>query len=722
MIKFAELKKVFNDKAKSGDPDYILAAEIFNKTNSFLSVNQLAIYRGSMESFADIPQMNRNGRDDKIDFDQIDNLLVACKVPASTRVSTAIEVVRILNGANENYVPFIDRMEQAANSKNLISMARIYGQQTASMLDTDATKSIESFGEYTDRVAADSRLNIALTIMKTHKSLMDRVLARRPEEDPVVTIKMPAPEYYNLEISQSSPSSVRNATSSRSPLITLYRNPSPVDTTPKQFVPLKANDTGSVPWMMSSGTALVTGVLANIYDLATNSNDVSTQHIDFTDLISDGGCVSSIIVQCTHNNAGTIVTELYAINTQYHRDAQYVTMPNVNDSGERGVNINQMQFPLEAGQLMTNGTASSLLTNYTSGNVINLIVNFNSVMNIKTGDIQGNGAVNAALVNNVGGTIPGTLTTDFAMMSFSVVGYSPMLWYSEENLRKTTAAFRVNYKQQQFLIPVGRTCITDYSLTGQEIGEDVLNTTAQGLNLGNDIRGLNIVTNTLTNVSQRLTFEAANPNIDWYHSVAQDYAAGTLSLPYVSTDTLNISQALVMRETEKLSDLHNYVTNRLLGLIADAHNKSLYTLNLEPGEKPVYKIICDTVVKDLLLRITNYYSSLNDKADLGEGADYSFDLPNGARCDVISTTFETMENQMIIIPVRDAKPDDVTSFGTILDRGTYTAQYTPVNNGAANRRIITNSREIVFPTNVLGFVITVTGIDSTLALTIDGQL
>jgi hypothetical protein len=161
------------------------------------------------------------------------------------------------------------------------------------------------------------------------------------------------------------------------------------------------------------------------------------------------------------------------------------------------------------------------------------------------------------------------------------------------------------------------------------------------------------------------------------------------------------------------------VTSRILALIADGHNKSMYVENFEPGERARYKVITSGVIAEVLFGITQYWNTLDDKVAVAQESNYSLKLPNGTQLDIIKSNFETFSNTMIIVPVRDAKPDDVTSFGVVLDRGTFVGQYTPVSNGTANKRIVANSREILFPTNPLGYLITVTGLDTQLALLLD---
>ena len=718
-LKFETYRKNFLAhiaKNGSSSSDVVTVADIFTKTHNFLAAENLTENNAApgMESIGSIPRLIANGAMslDNLHIDTLDNFIRSCNVPEETRASCAIEVARILSGANSSPITFVDN----GRSGNYIPMNQIYGAESIAMINKHAKQAVESFGEYSDRVTSDSRLSVALTILRAHKSLIDRILSRKAAEDPVVMIKIPSPEVYNLEMSQNPTASIRYS-AQRQPLIELYRVPDAVNTMPQQVVPLKTND-NSTPAGLIADNVIAAGQKVNLEDLTLNSNTIGYQAVDWTDLISDGGAVDSILIQVTQTpTTGSPVVEQFSFPTRYLRQAQFVTQTNVQDSGDRAANI-RAKWNLTVGSLKTNGIASTIFSTFTGVNVL-LELTFNANLNIKTSYTDGNGSIANSLQTTLPTGVPSDVNTLFGQLTFQIIGWSPYLFFSEENMRKTSAAVRMNYKELEFMIPVGRNFIVDYSLMGQEVGEDVTNTVSEVMNIGNSARAVNIINNTLIAVNGRLIYEEANPDIDYYSSVAQDFAAGTLSLPHVYIGTLDVSKAAVMRESERLSDLHSYVTSRMLALIADAHNKSMYTENFEPGERACYKVVTSGVVAEVLFGITQYWNSLDDRMPVAENSSYSLKLPNGTQLDIIKSNFEFFENTILVIPVRQAKPDDVTSFGVTLDRGTFVGQYTPVSNGAANKRIVANSREIVFPTNPLGMVITVSGLDTELSLLVD---
>ncbi|CAM6031535.1 unnamed protein product [Sphagnum compactum] len=689
--------------ATEADPkDIALVNAIFTNTHNMLAQSKLispADGAATESALWKVPALIYNAADkySDVSVETISTFLDNCKVPQDMKYTCGMEVARILTGDCSSVMPFIDTGRQ---NKNQIGLSQIYSPQDVASIRDNGRQAVESFGEYTDRVTSDSRLAIAVTVLRAHRSLIDRVMPRRAAEDPVVLIKIPNPEVYNLELSQNPSAAIRFGAGNRIPLIQLYRDPSSVNTQPQQIIPQLANDTNGI--YLSANNVFKAGAPdANLFDLTLNANQAGFTATDWTDLVSEGGSVGSIYLTIT--SGGTV--ETYSISTQYLRMAQFVTVTNNSDSGDRAADI-KYTTALTKNAVMSNGNTSALLANFTSVDVV-LNIRFSASLNIKTGNVSGSGTVTGSLFTTLSGGAGSTLTTAFNAMTFAITGWSSYLFFSEENMRKTTGAIRMSWREHEFLIPVGRNYIVDFSMMGQEVGTDTTDTTSKTIALGNSIRGINIIQNTLTAVNARLQFENANPEIDYYHSTAMDYAGGTLSLPHVYIGTIDITSSAVMRESERLSDIHSYMTSRLTALIADAHNKSMYPNNFEAGERARWKVMTSGPIAEILFGIKQYWNTLDDTVAKTEDSNYSLKLPNGTQLDIYQSNFEIFDNTILMVPIRDAKPDDVTSFGVVLDRGTFVGQYTPVQNSAANRRIVANSREILFPTNPLGFVITV---------------
>lgn len=597
------------------------------------------------------------------------------------------------------------------------SLAAIASRSAMAGIMADASVGVESFGMTMDSISADARLNIVLTVMRAYKSLNDRVLARIAQSDVVVTVKIPENEVYDLEKSANASSAIRNGGSHRQPMINLLRDASAVNTAAKAVVLDSANDTGT-PSAMYGETAIVPGVKANLFDLSYDANRVGFNATDYTDILSEGGTVSALYVQVTKTDTPDVV-EVFKIDTGYNATSRFTALSNAHDSGERAAVMR-----LKAGSQLTDGGldaagAATVIFAGITDYVYQLDINFNATLNLKTGEIQGNGSVTGAMKAKADGSAPAGASAEEtlanAISSLVILGFEVDVTYSEENLRKTTVAVRQNVRQYQFEIPVGRSAVVDCSLQ-QSTPEDVLDAITSVNSLGNTARTLAIFDGHMTDVAARNVYEDENASsIGLFETVAKEYAAGSRALPRVVLETVNVASAdiQVMRESEKPTELHAHLRARIQSVIAQAYAKSLYRENLEPGETPVVKIICHQVELAMLFGIDDYHPTLADKPADGRqvaGSDYSMMLPNGVRLDVYGVSFDSFRGKVMGIVSREADPEHLTNFAAMYDRGTFVGSYTRSGDGAANKRFIVNSREIAHVTCPVGFIVTVTGL------------
>ena len=635
-----------------------------------------------------------------------------CKVPAARRQQVALEVLRIL----DNGVDRASVFEEVASSAEHMSLESLAGLGGAAMLRFDNRVGMEAFGTDIDRLQIDNRLNIVLTVLRSFTSVIDKLLPRVSEEGNVVTVKIPAPQVYDLAASNGATSAIRNNPANMQAMISLYRVPDAVSTTLKMIMPLAANDTAAVKSLFAATTSLATGVQSNLFDLSGNAAVYGYNAIDYTDLVAPGGRVNNIYVQASHFASGVTTTEVFQIPTRFHAQSVFTQVPNNMDSGDVEVNLSTSTM-IRKGGATSAGAVSTMFAPYSDA-VLQINVQFNASLNLKTANISGLGSATGTLKPLSGSTvISGATSTDFATITFSIVAFDTELFLDEENLRKTSIAVRMNTIERQFVIPMGRNFVVDYSLN-QQASEEVASTVSNLTSLGNTFRGLSIIKTRLTDMANALAFESANPEMANIVPARMSSVAGTLCIPYVIQTTLDFADVTiaVFRESERLSELHGRLRARMLSALTVLCNKSLYLINLEPGEKPVFKVLTSQPIADQLFGIMDYHNELNDMVTAATGADYSMVLPNGYRLDIIKSNFVAYESTIMVIPVREAAPEHTTSFGTIRDRGTYTAQYTPVNAGAVARRVVSNSREIVFATNIIGCLFTVINLQANAAL------
>lgn len=706
--------------AAESESDKSICHNVVNQTAKFLAKKSFA--SDSVQALENlvgsdtVPKINSDGGAmGNVSATEIRQFVESCGVLESHIDEVAVECARILGGGVSRMAIF----EDTPTSKEHMSLESIVGPGAMIGLRHDQRHALEAFGGDIDKLQQDNRLNIIMAVLRSFTSIVDKVLPRVAEASNVVTVKTPAPEVYDLVRSMNASSAVRNGANNRTPLVQLYKEPDSVSTQPQSIIPNPANDTGTTPSILAGGydpQAIVVGKRINLYDLSMDGTRIGYNAGDFTDLVAEGGRIKTVFVRATHTDGTTVVTEDFAVPVQYLPTAVLTQSANNNTSGDVEATVRAV-FALRPGKLMANGQASAIFASYADA-VVKLDVDLHVDLNLMTFDISGGGNANPTVIPAAGKTEVSQATlSDYAKLSFTVIGYVPDLFFDEENMRKTTTAVRVLYMQRQFVIPMGRNFVVDFALQ-QQNDDNAASTVNVVAALGNSVRGMDIIQSRLSDISSQLAFLAEYPEMSGDNGIdpRNMSIAATLCLPYVVSTSIDYSdmKTAVMRESERLTEMHARLREMLLNSLATVCAQSLYLNNLEAGEKVVFKVITHSVVADLIFGIVDYHNELNDVVPVATGCDYSMELPNGYRIDLAKTNFVKYEGKVLVFPVRENNPTHVTSFGTIRDRGSYTAQYTPINNYGVARRIVMNTREIVMPTNPVGVLLTINGLDSEL--------
>lgn len=602
-------------------------------------------------------------------------------------------------------------LNAATPSANQVSMGKVVGRSMAAQLMGEDGVGMEAFGDDVNRLSSDDRVTMTLTIMRPSENIMDKALARVSDSSPIVTIKVPAPEVFDWAKTQEANSTIasRHGPANSNRLRDLFRDPQPVNSAPKRILALDANDSGDVLW---NGTTeyFKTGKKAPILDLSRTGTNFTYDHIDRTDLVSDGAVVDAVVV--------TIVsganTEHFKLSTKVFEQAQFSISGSTKDSGQRQV-ILDATFSIGSTSTEFDGSASAIAAALTDAKVqINL--RLTATLNIKTGLLEGSGNAELVLVPLASGVaISGGTTTLFNAMTASLSAFSVEAYFDEENMRKANLSIQTNYYEQQFAVPRGRVYFADYSLS-QEVDENNIATTSTVMALGNGRRGLDTIVSALNEIAEGQQWAMTNPEIASYNTIGEQSFAASLVKPTVVTSVLNFEdeELNVMNESTRLVEIHGRFRARLLSLATSLFAQSLMLNQYKAGERPVLKCWAHSTIADLVIGITDYYPELTDKAATATGADYSMLLPNGYRLDVIKTNFDCMIQRLYIVPVIESDMASILSAAQIRDCGMVSTNYIPTINGASMRRFATTTREIVMMSNKVGICMEVKGLQAQL--------
>ena len=705
-----------------------LWSEIYTRTNEFLGQENLISSDAvsGLEGLESVSPINRKATED-ISVDSIRRFVDDCNVPKESMEEAMKTVAKVLTDRQLSSPQLHFAPARTSGSGEIMPTVEAVGPKAMDMINKDMQMSnpaMEAYGADMDRIQSDAALNIAVSIMRFHNSLIDRVLPRKSHNSNIVTIKVPDPTIYDLTKSHNTDNAVRNKSGHEIPMLDLYTNPNPATTNPKRVVPLPSNDTGARPVMIQDD--LKTGISANLFDLSLSPGRLGTTGINYTDILSEGGRVEYVLVEATRNNGGTITKETFKVPTGYNARSRYIKSPNNTDSGDTNAAMKIVSY-LKKGMDTTDGTESVILSGLDNTKLV-LDINFNSQLNLKTGTVNGTGSItpDAMPLNDSISSVPQPEMDIFDQIDFNIIAYQPEVYYSEENMRQTSRAVRLHMRQYQFEIPVAATYVVDFSLS-EEKPEDVLNIIQNMINLGNSDRSLRVLESKMDDVYNRIAYENEfGQDLHFRDRIENSYAAGTLSHPTIIRHTLDYDDTnvdfLSMRQAEQLSDIHALLRETLLNIAARLKQRSLYALNLEPDERVVWKVVTSTLLQNTIVGIRDYWNTLDDTAPrdgtsaegLPKGSTYSFYLPNHDRVDVVATEFDQYTDRMIMVPIRENDPTHVTSFATQYDRGTFVANYTPTNQSSAFRRAIVNTREIPHVTNPVGAVIDVKNLEARL--------
>lgn len=614
----------------------------------------------------------------------------------------------------ENKIPPYDAPVPAptANSAT-IPLTSLVGSTAASLYNNDATKlnfATEAFGLTVNNVQHDNVAALQLQTFQLKNSVLDRVMRRDPESSITITFTQAVPEVYNLDRSRSLNTNER--TMNHVPLIdTKAERADFLDTTPHLVEVLPENDPdGKLLWKGKVNN-LAVPFNDNIMTLSLNKNSINAG-IDFTDLLSEGGTIDSIIVEISDGSNTSYVRVL----TKPLTSAMFAADPNTPDSGTQNANFTHV-FVLNSNTLdcETNAPATALAA-FTDATVYAEITYAGSI-NLKLGDLNANSNINpnrCTVRNKLHQVITDESDPSFKLMkklTFKPVAMIHTFQWSEENLRKTTTAVRVNENQRQVNIPVGKSYIVDLSMA-QSPEELTLKLTGDAISIGNDIRGLTVINDRLEMTAEMVSSTDAILALQNKIISSNISIAWAQSRPYVIKDTLDLSDNknyANLKQSELLADIHSRITQSLLKNLAILGGKTLYTDNLEPGEVLTYKLIGYGPLVDLTMGIDQYHATLDDvtRVDNDSSADLIVTLQNGIRLEIVKTYFTKFMNKFMIIPFRkNEDPNGILSFGSIKDAGMYAVDF--MNNsssGSTSRRFISNSRSFPVVTNAMGMIL-----------------
>jgi hypothetical protein len=577
--------------------------------------------------------------------------------------------------------------------------------------------SFESFGIDMDRAEPDLRMNVIIAIMRFHADLSSMMLPVRPTSEPAIRYTKERAEVYDLG----------DASATFTPIVDLYENPEVVDNSLKPIIPLEANDPGPgdgvvVPVNGPAGAVVVDGVLAfnkeaNILELSIDASKPGYSKINITDLVSDGMRVKSVFVEVTSvDGSNPAVVDQFEIPIP-KTIGRLTRNANNLDVAERMCNFEHVVFYTN-GAVTTSGTPSVILNDATSnatlteGFQIKLLVS--AKFNLKNG--IGWASCGAEVVQKKlqdTENFSSAWDTAFANITdVAGIGYILDAKFSEENMRKSSIAVRTARQSLSYEIPQGRNYVIDYSLA-QDNAQSNAATLTRIIRIGQGRKVLRMIIDTLESVAAQVAaYQSGAVPADQYPG--RWYVAGEKVRPFVMSDLVFDVNAGMNSITDagRSGDIKERALLYLNSVISDLETNSFFNQQLAPGVVPHYTLVTTNHILDNVLAQKHTHDHLDNSAEPNTGIEYRLVAPCGAVIDVVTTTDTYLGDRILLYPSLPASKESVLNFGHNWDYGTIVGHYT-LNDGhrGANNRLFANTRELPLPTNPVGAIITVVGVD-----------
>lgn len=562
----------------------------------------------------------------------------------------------------------------------------------------------ESFGASMDTVLPDIRAAMTVTLLQFHRGLADRVLHRRTNGTPYVRYVVPYAEIYDMLKSNDDNGEIRNNGDHYIPFIELYGDPRAVSNTLTPIVPKKDLDTKGQ--LYADGFIRNKAYRVNLFDLTVDADKMGYSHYNLTDVVSENVALDALLISVSNGSN----TEYFELNVRQLNQSRLNMLPNVNDSGIRGVIFNYT-FKLGKDSKTQSGATTTLLAKCTDTDYLRAHISFTSEINLKYATTSGYGEIGVDAYNKNKAAVNSEVTTMLEGLTFEVVAYKLDASFSEENLRKSNLAIRSNVRTFDFEISNGRNIMIDYSMQ-QELPEFLMSLVSEATSLGQDHRALDIIVKELMHVYDVTHLENDDPNfLDKLDKTGFQYVSSQMVRPVVYLQTIDLDAVDTIRSSDYLGDIRQFTEWQLLNLTSLIYQNSFYTQQLNPGEKPKFKVITSAIIKDNMLSVPHIHNHLNVNESVdGNNVEYRRVLPDGTVLDVVTCTYNYMRDKIIMIPYRDNAPESFLNFGHNWDYGTFVAHYNPQIENGVNKRVFANSRTMVIPTCPIGLYIDVKNI------------
>ena len=575
------------------------------------------------------------------------------------------------------------------------------------------SKSLETFGINMDRVEPDLKTILTIALLQFHMNLTPRIVPVQTVTQGNVTIVRENLQVFDMAKDAKEPTRV----------IELYRDPSLVSVAAQRIKPLMGAANKNAAFLVADDIYKFAKKI-DMFEMALTDKP-GYEKYNHTDFVEDNIVLDGVLVKI--ENSAVASKAFYRMIPIPTSRGHFTQVSQDAKSTIRRLWLDR--YPVRVIATDAADTKSGLESNasviadLTGGAGLSIDLHIDANVDRQTSLLQ-SGAWIGDLAIKGGNLTDQARAALLAKFTVTPIGFTLDARYNEDNKRKTSIRAEVVRRSMSYELPTGRNFVVDAA-----IGQDGVTNSAAYLaqleHIGRDHNNLRIIESTLKAVHDENL--SMNNDKEVRDSLANQYAAGDLVNQFVYMDTLDMSGMYGIRSADASGDIKQYVKQYFNRLTTALLAKTYFDKQLSENATVTFRVITSGTILGDLFKMKHIHQHLDgDKPGTG-GVEHVMPLDNGVVLEFVTTTFEVMQNKIIMIPYLANSQGSVLNFGTDFDQGTLVGAISyAAENSAAFHRTFSVTRELLIPTNVMGAVIEVAGYtgitmnDSTSSLTVLG--
>lgn len=552
----------------------------------------------------------------------------------------------------------------------------------------------ESFGQFSDVSTVDLVSAMTMTIMKFHSAIAARMFPTRTIADSQFSIRQIAMEIFSTSNFSEAPKT----------LLDIYKNPSVLTYDLKKMELLTANDS-SHAYLENTDLVLFRDDIP-VLDLAVNANDSRLATMDRFQLIADNGFISQVRFSIGDGtNTDVFPIDLRPGVSKFERMT-------TGDSMDR---ISYFQYGVTLDKTSKTVLNSDTLTLATlaDGETVVVDISVSVRTNLRTGKTNASGNIKATVTPVAGAELSEDAETIVAAIAGKVAmkNWTPEFSWAEDSIRMSEIEARHIVKQKSYQLPAGRFFSIYSSVTQQFNVQDSIAELLNLINIGIGIRTINQVRSVFSEIvqGQQLLDQTGDPK----YSLENRFPAGAIVRPTAISGEFDVADLVSVRTSDLSGDAQQGITSFLVRLTEEAAANSYIAQQLAGGMNMTYRVLTTNPVIGELLGAPHIHNHLNseDKRSSNGTIEFKKVLPNGVTLECITTTFETMNNNILMVPVIPESTESNLNGFVNFTGGSTAMQLQQTVRSAQVNRTVAAERLITVPTNPVLISIVVKNIE-----------